>query len=211
MAFYSLLFFTPLLVRQLVAPATSHGRAVPDARVVLLSAVPAVAASAAVVGNAWHSRRKREAKWHAAVPLSLAGVALVSLGPLAARNRPATAMVALTLATAGCWADLGPLATLWESCAPPGDVQASSFAIINAVGNTGGFIGPFLLGALQKGEDPTRGLILLGVLLLANAALVLAYCPPVATAVPDEQEALFLEMAEHPGGAGKIVIDRPKT
>lgn len=76
--------------------------------------VPYAFASLALIANAWHSRKTKEVRWHAVVPLTTAACALAALGPLAAAGRQGLAIVALVIATTGSWADHGPRATMWE-------------------------------------------------------------------------------------------------
>lgn len=190
-SFYALLFFSPQIVKSLLtsplAPSASGSaaasRSAPSLAVVSLSTLPYVLASAAVLGNAWHARARRECRLHAAVPLALGALCMLSLGPLAAGGRPRAALASLCACTVGCWAHLGPLATLWRGSVPASE-RAASFGVMNGIGNVGGFAGPFLLGALTNAAtgDATRGLSVLGCLLAAAAGLVFFYRPPAPRA-----------------------------
>lgn len=137
-SYYGILFWGPLLVREIVHGGAARGRNV-DPKVIGLSMVPYAVASVALTWNAWHSRRTREVRWHAVVPLTTAACALAALGPLAQSGHKGLAIVALVVATAGSWADHGPRATMWEGLMA-GESQAAAFAIINSLGNVGGFI-----------------------------------------------------------------------
>src|SRR5262245_36109326 len=55
-----------------------------------------------------------------------------------------------------------------------GYAAASGIALVNSVGNLGGFVGPSIIGALASGEGGIyRGLTIAGVSLLVSATLVL--------------------------------------
>jgi len=52
---------------------------------------------------------------------------------------------------------------------------AASIALVNSVGNTGGFVGPYLLGALNEATGSfVVGLRVIALMLGAGAAIVLA-------------------------------------
>ena len=52
---------------------------------------------------------------------------------------------------------------------------AAGIALINAVGNVGGFVGPYLLGwVLERTQSFAAGLAAIGAILIAGGALVLS-------------------------------------
>lgn len=186
-AYYGILFWAPLLVKHIVrghappAPPPAPGaRRKPDARVVSLAMLPYAFAAVALMANAAHAKRAREQRWHAVVPMLLGAVALAIVGPLASSGRIAAALAALVVANIGAWAEHGPMATLWEgACASEGEAaQAASFAIINSLGNVGGFAGSYLVGALQRDGVDSRATLVLGLVLAAAALMVALYRMP---------------------------------
>jgi predicted MFS family arabinose efflux permease len=112
--------------------------------------------------------------------MALGAAALAAVGPLASAGASGAALVALIIANIGAWAEHGPMATLWEGAASgDGDAaQAAAFAIINSLGNVGGFIGSYLVGALQRDGDDSRATTALGCVLAVAAALVAVYPIP---------------------------------
>jgi MFS transporter, ACS family, tartrate transporter len=97
--------------------------------------------------NAWSSDRTKERRWHTAVPLTLGAVTL-ALMPLSLGSLLLT-MILLVLLRTGIksyqpsfWTLPGLFLT--ESAA------AGSLALINSIGNLGGFVGPYVLGKLEK-------------------------------------------------------------
>ena len=68
-----------------------------------------------------------------------------------------------------------------------GTAAAAGIGMVNAVGNLGGFVGPWVVGSLRHwSESYTAGLLLMATALTLQAALVsslrLAPLPPEATA-----------------------------
>ena len=111
-----------------------------------LGALPYIASVLALWLNAKHSDRTGERKRHIAVPLVVAGVALL-ISALIGRSSPVLAIIFLSLTEAGVMAFLGVFWTL-----PPllvgREALGPSMGLINALGNLGGFVGPFMVGYL---------------------------------------------------------------
>jgi len=116
-----------------------------DLTVGLLSAVPYTAGAIAMVIAGRHSDRTGERRWHVVV------AALVGAAGLAASTLStgvAWSLVTLSIAMAGLASMFGPFWALTTSTMG-GVGAAASIALVNSVGNTGGFVGPYLLGALN--------------------------------------------------------------
>jgi ACS family tartrate transporter-like MFS transporter len=136
----------------------------------LLSAVPYAAGAVAMVVVGRHSDRARERRWHVLVP------ALVSAGGLVlstASTGVTWSVVTLSLAMAGLVSMFGPFWALATSTMG-GVGAAASIALINSVANTGGFLGPFALGAINDATHSFAiGLLVIAAILAAGATLVL--------------------------------------
>jgi ACS family tartrate transporter-like MFS transporter len=140
--------------------------------------VPFLVALACMIGWGIHSDRTGERRWHLAIPPIIAGLALAGAGIVA---DPVVVFILLVIATAGIYSSFGPFWT-WPSFFFTGAAAAVGIAVINSVGNAGGFIGPTLVGVLVlvTGGLGTgfvaigAGLILCGIL----AALVRKPCSP---------------------------------
>jgi len=116
-----------------------------DLTVGLLSAVPYTAGAIAMVIAGRHSDRTGERRWHVVV------AALVGAAGLAASTLSTGvvwSLVTLSIAMAGLASMFGPFWALTTSTMG-GVGAAASIALVNSVGNTGGFVGPYLLGALN--------------------------------------------------------------
>jgi MFS transporter, ACS family, tartrate transporter len=156
---YALVYFLPKMVRS-VSTASNFG-------IGLLSAIPYLIAATAMVLAGRNSDRMGEQRRHLAV-LALIG----SIGACAAGVAGSTAamIVLLSLAAAGSFSMLGlfwALAALSLSEA----TAAAGIAIINSLGNLGGFFGPYSVGLLRSVSSGFRsGMIVVG------AALVVGGC-----------------------------------
>ena len=147
----------------------------------LVTAIPYLVASIAMVVVGAHSDRTGERRWHIAAP-ALAGA--LGFAASAGTSHPVLALAGLSLAALGIWSALGPFWTLPPSFLA-GSGAAGGIALINSVGNLGGFVGPYALGLLKEATGSFRaGLLLLAVALLVVAALALRL-PRESVAAPD--------------------------
>jgi ACS family tartrate transporter-like MFS transporter len=133
-------------------------------------AVP-YAVSAATM-NLWGRRsdRRNERIGHVALP-ALVGAGALVVGVLAPSN--IAVLCALGLGTVCLYAMAGPF---WAI--PPaflgGTAAAGGIALVNSIGNLGGFIGPYLMGWLKQDTGDYRsGMAALALSLAASAVLTL--------------------------------------
>jgi ACS family tartrate transporter-like MFS transporter len=147
----------------------------PTFQVTLISGIPWLLAIPAMLISAWHSDKTGERRWHAGVPILFVGVGLVL--SIWAGSQLALAIGAFSLATMALYAFPPPfwaLPTIFLS----GTAAAASIALINSIGNLGGFVGPYIIGFLtDKTGTYTAGLsylvasgVLGGVLVLSLSA-----------------------------------------
>jgi ACS family tartrate transporter-like MFS transporter len=135
-----------------------------------LVAIPYAVAALAMVLVGGHSDRSAERRWHIAGP-ALAGAA--GLATSAALEQPALALAGLCLAALGIWSALGPFWAL-PTTFLSGSAAAGGIALINSLGNLGGFVGPWALGLLKQATGSFRaGLAFLAASLLVAALLAL--------------------------------------
>ncbi|WP_310631292.1 MFS transporter [Paraburkholderia sp.] len=131
----------------------------------LIAMVPYLFATIVMVLWSRHSDRRNERRLHSAIPLGVAALALLGAG-LSVNPYVSIAMISLSLA--GLYAFKSPfwaLPTLFLSRS----TAAISIAVINSIGNLGGFVGPFAIGYIKgSGSSATPGLLFLaGLLVLA--------------------------------------------
>ncbi|HZP10597.1 MFS transporter, partial [Methyloceanibacter sp.] len=137
-----------------------------------LSAIPYLAASIGMILWSWHSDATAERIWHLALPFLLAAAAFAWA---AGGEGLAVTMIALSLATLGIFAAMGPFWSL-----PPavltGTAAAAGFALINSIGNVGGLVGPTLIGGMKEATGTfTTSLIFLAGALLAGSLTALLF------------------------------------
>jgi len=119
-----------------------------------------------------NSDKKLERRYHAAVPLLVAAFALALLGTTAS-VWIATGL--WSLAAGGIYSFLGPFWAL-PSEFLAGLSAASGIALINSIGNLGGFVGPSAIGLLMtRAGGMYTGLRLVGFSLLVSATLMLVF------------------------------------
>ena len=138
----------------------------------LLNSIPYGIACVAMVLWGRRSDRTGERRWHLAFAFVLlaiglaGGTVLTGLAPLVG---------ALTLAAAGVYMLKGPFWALATEQLPPA-TAAASIAMINAVGNLGGFAGPFAIGAI-RGATGSFELALLPMIVFALVSGGLSLVP----------------------------------
>ena len=113
----------------------------------LLSALPYLLAAPAMVAVARHSDLRHERRWHIVGSAAAGGAGLVVL--VMARGLPVLSILALGVATSGIMA---ALAIFWSlpTAFLHGRAAAGGIALINCVGNLGGYVGPVILGWVRQ-------------------------------------------------------------
>ncbi|MGE3188755.1 MAG: MFS transporter [Vicinamibacterales bacterium] len=172
LAFYGVSFWLPQIVQSVAGLGA--------VQVALISAVPYVAAALGMASIGRHSDRTGERRWHVAIP-ALAGALGFVLATLVTGSL-ALSLAALSLAALGIWGALGPFWAL-----PPaflrGTAAAGGIAVVNSVGNLGGFVGPALVGYARDWTGSfTGGLLFLAGALVAGAAIAVLVPAPHASA-----------------------------
>jgi sugar phosphate permease len=166
---YGIVFWIPQIVRQLSGlSATSIG---------FVTAIPWVAAIVVMTLVGRSSDRHNERHLHFAGSFVVGAIGLI--GSVAVAD-PIVALVFIGVGAVGIWSALGVFWTI-----PPtlftGTAIAGSLALINSIGNLGGFAGPYMMG-LARGATGgfSTGLVLLALFMLAGAAasIMLKYRAP---------------------------------
>jgi MFS family permease len=154
-ASYGLTLFLPQIVRRFGIGNVGTG---------FVTAIPYVFGAIAMVGWGLHADRTGERTRHCAAACLLSFVGLASCVFL---DNPVALMVAIVLAQMGQSA-IAP--TFWPlpSAMLTGTAAAGGIAMINSVGNLGGFLGPFAMGLAR---DAT-GSFGVGLLIIASGMLV---------------------------------------
>ena len=159
---YVLQSWTPQLVKSLSSFYS-------NSMIGFLVTIPNLVGMAAMIIVSRSSDRKLERRYHAAIPAIVAAVALMLLG---ATRSPFYSLTLLCFLAAGVYSYFGPFWTL-PSEFLTGFSAAAGIALINSVGNLGGFAGPYMIGAIaMKTGNLYGGLALAGVFLFVSAMLV---------------------------------------
>lgn len=165
---YALAFFLPSIIAGFKKTFSLQLSLV---EVGLITAIPYVFGAVAMFAWSRHAGRTREHVWHVALPLLLGGLAI----PVALYlGNPFAVMVPVILAAIGIF---GALPVFWAlpSRFLAGASAAGGIALINSVGNLGGFAAPYVTGALQDLTGGNRaGMWAVGVVMVIGAGLVVA-------------------------------------
>ena len=162
-ALYAMGFWMPQIIR------TASGRS--DFAVGLLSAIPYAVAAIGMVVIGANSDRTGERRWHIALTAVLGGVAFAAAGLV---HGLVASIAALSFAMLGLAALLGPFWAFATSFLT-GIGAAAGIALVNSVGNIGGFVGPNIIGYVQQTTHGfAGGLVVVGAILAAGGLLVLA-------------------------------------
>jgi ACS family tartrate transporter-like MFS transporter len=174
---YGMSFYMPQALK-----ALSSGYS--NTAVGILVMLPHLVGLAAMILVSRSSDRRRERRFHTAIPLAVAGVAFLLLGASGSRW---LAIALWSLAAMGIYSFVGPFFSI-PSRFLAGFSAASGIALINSVGNLGGFFGPSAIGAVAGGSwGIYGGLALAGVSLFIAAALVLLLPERIGRAPAGEQ------------------------
>jgi ACS family tartrate transporter-like MFS transporter len=147
-----------------------------DVEIGMLSAIPFFGAAVAMVFVGRASDLSGERRWHLAFCAAVGAIGLM----LAATTRsPLLSLAALSIAAAGIWGTFGPF---WAM--PPeflsGTAAAGAIALINSIGNLGGFAGPYAVGIVKQATHSfAGGMIAMAAALVAGGMLALTLPVPL--------------------------------
>ena len=156
---YAFNFWMPTVIKSISALS--------NVAVATLSALPYCVGLAAGLMMGWSSDRTGDRRWHAAGGMLLIGIGLGAV--VLFRSSLVLALAGFSVTAAGIY---GYQPAMWSLITRTlsGTGAAASIGLTNAVGNLGGFVGPFIFGYLT-GKTHS---IAAGVLVLAAAAMVAA-------------------------------------
>jgi ACS family tartrate transporter-like MFS transporter len=134
----------------------------------ILYALPYVAAALAEFLVGLHSDRTGERRWHVGVPALTGAIAIVGVAYLTSL---AAVLVAVTIAILSSYATFGPFWAMVASLLE-GRTAAAGIALINSVGNLGGFWGPYVIGFVRNVTGTFRGGLLVAAATLALCGVI---------------------------------------
>lgn len=156
--FYGFGLWLPTLIKSISASTDSM-------QIGWLAAIPWVFAAIGSIINSYHSDKTGDYKYHIGIPI-LAGALFLGLSVLFGSQSPIFALMALSL----CLGCIYCYSVYWAALSSyiADDTLAISMGFINAIGNLGGFLGPFAVGYLID----STGSVVAGELLLISSLVV---------------------------------------
>src|ERR1700722_14581633 len=133
---YGIVFFMPQIIKGIGLSNMMTG---------LLSSLPYVVGTVGLLAWGWSSDRNKERRWHLITASSVGALGLAFAGWSGASYWALLGMSAATVGIYGSRAALWPLPSLFRT----GTAAAGAIAMINAVGNLGGYVGPFVVGWIK--------------------------------------------------------------
>lgn len=162
-ALYAMSFWLPQIIK------TASGGS--DLTVGILSAIPYLVGAIGMVLVGRHSDRTGERRWHVAVVTAVGGAAFAASAMVSSL---VPSIVLLSVAMMGLASMLGPFWTL-ATATVSGVGAAAGIALINSVGNVGGFVGPYIIGYVRDTTGTfSAGLVVVGAILALGGVLALA-------------------------------------
>ncbi|ABS56688.1 major facilitator superfamily MFS_1 [Methanoregula boonei 6A8] len=159
-ALYGLGFWMPQIIRSMHAGLSNTS-------IGLIMTVPYACAGVTMILWSRHSDLTGERRWHTALPPLIGGIALAGSGIAVS---PPVAFLLLIIATMGIFCAFGPFWAL-PALFLAEITAAAGIAVINSIGNLGGFVGPTLMGYLTQVTGSTNaGLIVIGAGLVLGGA-----------------------------------------
>jgi MFS transporter, ACS family, tartrate transporter len=162
-AFYGVGFWIPQIVQAMGFSIRMTG---------LVVAIPYLTAAIAMMIWARSSDRRGERVWHVVLPILLAAMGYAAAGVVQSNF---LVLVALTCTVVGVMCVFPPLNSLLKSHLS-GAAVACGVALYNSIGNIGGFLGPYLIGAIKEATDsyaPSMMIIAVGLMISAVIVFLL--------------------------------------
>jgi len=173
-ATYGITFFLPLIVKGM-------GN-LTDLETGLVTAVPYVIGTIGMVLWSFSSDRRRERRWHFIIACIVAAIGLIAAGRLGNSFWAIAAMSVATIGLYGSKPAFWPLPSEFLS----GTAAAAGIALVNSVGNLGGFAGPYVVGWLKDASGTYEsGLYFLAACAIASSVIAFfaVHRPSSATVV----------------------------
>ena len=163
-----LAFFLPQIIK---------GLGLSDLHTGLVTSIPYISGTLGILGWGYFSDRYDERRWSLFSALALAGTGLASAAYVGSSQ---AAVVFISLAAIGIYGTKAPFWAL-PSTFLTGSAAAGGIALINSIGNLGGFVGPTMVGWVrEKSGSFEVGLYVLAAISLAASLATLIIVKPKA-------------------------------
>jgi MFS transporter, ACS family, tartrate transporter len=158
---YTLGLWAPLIIQQYGYSAFQTG---------LITGIPSVLAVIAMILWAKHSDKTEERTWHVVIPCVVACAGFIFAGQATTAVVIILALIVVNIGISAAKAPLWAMPSMFLS----GAGAAAGIAMINSVGNLGGFVGPFAIGWLKNITGGyAAGLYVVGATLAVSAVVTL--------------------------------------
>jgi ACS family tartrate transporter-like MFS transporter len=172
-ASYGVVFFLPQIIKEL---------GLSNFNTALVTAIPYVFGTIGLVLWGYSSDRHNERRWHLIISTALAALGLFCAGWF---SHSLWAVAAVAVAAVGIY---GSRPSFWPmpSLFLTGGAAAVGMALINSIGNLGGYVGPIIVGLIK---DSTKSFEM-ALYFLGACALLSAVITLLATRATDAERAL---------------------
>jgi ACS family tartrate transporter-like MFS transporter len=158
---YGIVFFMPQIVK---------GMGLTNQMTGFVASVPYIVGTVGLVAWGWSSDRNDERHWHLVAASVVAAAGLAAAGWLGSSFWALVGMSAATIGIYGSRASFWPMPSMFLT----GTAAAGAIALINATGNLGGYLGPFVVGWIKDATNSFEaGLYFLAACALMGAVITL--------------------------------------
>jgi MFS transporter, ACS family, tartrate transporter len=163
-AIYGVGFFAPQIIDSFTEGLSSTS-------VGLITAIPYIFAAIVMILWGRHSDKTNERRWHIAIPIAIAALALIAFG---FTSNPIAVIALLCIINGATFSLYGPFWTL-PSLFLTGTSAAAGIAAINSIANLGGFLGPYVIGAVNDSTGSVYGgLVVIAIVCIIACIVILS-------------------------------------
>ncbi|KKI92927.1 membrane protein [Bacillus sp. SA1-12] len=132
------------------------------------------------VGN--HSDKKNERRWHVAICLATSAIAMI-ISSYVSNTSIVLSFIFLTISLCGAFGAYSPFWAIPPSFLT-GAAAGGAIALINSIGNLGGFFGPYIVGYIKDMTGSfTISMIFLGISMIISSSIIVFFVKQTGKAV----------------------------
>jgi len=170
-------------------PQILKGLGLTDMQTGMMTSVPYIFGTLGIVAFGLFSDRYNERRWTLCVALALTAVGLTAAGLMSGSLLAVAVMAVAAVGIYGAKPPFWPLPSTFLA----GNAAAAGIALINSIGNLGGFVGPYAIGWIRDQTHSYEA----GLYFLAALSFVAAVLAPIVV------NARFIKVARAPPGLEK--------
>jgi len=178
---YGIVFFMPQIIKGIGFSNMMTG---------VVSSVPYIIGTIGLIAWGWSSDRNKERRWHLIVASTLGALGLAFAAWSGASYWALLGMSAATVGIYGSRAAFWPMPSIFLT----GTAAAGAIAMINATGNLGGYLGPFVVGWIKDSTNSFEA----GLYFLAACSLMSAIIAFIAARAAGDPAAMARAKATAP-------------